>query len=54
MAPGELNHENDTVVEADGIKIAYEPSLERYMQDAVVDYTRVVRYYVRVRRRSFC
>lgn len=54
LALDELIQKDDNVVDIDGIKIAYEPGLERYMQDSMVDYARIKGYFVKVQRRLRC
>lgn len=46
MTLDESNHENDKVVESDGIKVVYHHELERYLRNAVIDYSWILKYYL--------
>lgn len=34
----ELQHDNDVVVEQDGVKVVYQPDLEQFLRNSTVDY----------------
>lgn len=54
MTLDESTHENDKVVEQDGIKVVYNPELEPFLRNATVDYSMLLKYYLRSPRLSSC
>ncbi|MEQ8201736.1 MAG: hypothetical protein ABRQ24_10000 [Syntrophomonadaceae bacterium] len=54
MTLDESTHDNDQVVESNGIKVVYHPELEPFLRNAVIDYNWLLKYFIRSARPSSC
>ena len=54
MTLDESNHENDKVVESHGVKVVFDRELEGLLSNAVIDYSWILKYYIRGGPRSSC
>ncbi|HRY12834.1 MAG TPA: hypothetical protein P5309_04580 [Syntrophomonadaceae bacterium] len=54
MTLDESTNENDRVVEHGGIKVVYDPELEPFLRNAVIDYSWLLKYFIRRGGLSSC
>ncbi|MDD4775740.1 MAG: hypothetical protein PHG75_04455 [Syntrophomonas sp.] len=54
MTLDESKHEDDQVIESGGLKLVFDPELEPFLRNATVDYSWLLKYFVRSPRTSSC
>lgn len=54
MTLDESNQEDDKVFDSDGVKVVYNHELEHFLRNAVIDYSWILKYYIRGGRQSSC